>query len=185
MQDINLLQSKLKDRTKSWEQKTMLVSAFFAVIAAAVIVGAVGIYFLNNNTKKEMEKLKTENLAIEAELKSNQGQLSSAKGLQAQFVNIDTLAKTHIFWSEVFNELQQYSFKQSKLSIWQSTADGKAHIEGTVENISNLGKMILSLSTNPNFTSVKLRSVKTSSEQKAGYNFSVDMTFANELLKNR
>ncbi len=182
MQDINLLQSKLKDRTVSWDRKnSLIIGVLMAVLLAVLGYGGVLVY-LNSSTKTETAKLRAENTSIKAKLDSNQGELADAKGFQAQLQNIEQLTRTHVYWSGIFNLVQDTVLKRSEYDLVTMKTDGRVHVEGLTDTFTNLGKLILSLSSNPDVHDVHLLSAQRSSGQKAGYTFSLDYSINQALL---
>lgn len=182
MQEINLLQSKLRDRTETWERKNFLVSGFFAILVVAVLTLGGVFYFMNKNTKTEADRIKTENVEINNKLKSNQGQMATARALQAQFQNIEVLSEEHVFWTPILNEIQAATLKRTQFTLLTTTIDGKAHIEGLIDNLEDLSKLILGLSTNEELTNVKILSFNLSQDEMVRYKFAIEFGFKRELL---
>ncbi|MGE5297571.1 MAG: hypothetical protein ACM3KM_00200 [Acidobacteriaceae bacterium] len=177
MQEINLLQSKLKDRTESWERKNFLVTGFFAVLAVAVLAAGGIFMFMNKSTKSEIDRVKTENNRISTELKSTQGEMASAKSLQAQFDNINRLLKDHVYWIPLLDIMQAGTTKKTQYTLLSSTVDGKVHIEGLVDNMDELAKLVYSLSTNKDLLNVKLLSFNLSQDMLVRYKYAIEFEF--------
>ncbi|HYE22795.1 MAG TPA: hypothetical protein VD998_04380 [Verrucomicrobiae bacterium] len=185
MQEINLLQSKLKDRAQSWDRKNTAMSAIMGIITVAVLAAGGFLYFLNGNVVNQTDQLKTDNLSIQTKLDSSQGELVSAKNFQAQLKNIDTLLKGHVYWSGVFDELEATILKEAQYVVLSARSDLKMHAEGVVNSYTDLGKLILSLSTHENFSNVELLGVQRNSGQITGFRFALDFEVKPDLLRKQ
>jgi hypothetical protein len=185
MQEINLLQNKLKDRSEAWDRRNTVVGVVLGAVLVLVIAAGAFLYFLNSDTKSKTAEMQTENLSIQSKLDSSQGTLAEAKSFQAQLRNIDKLLAGHIYWSKVFDTAQETIIKNSQYSLFQAKTDGKVHIEGLVANMDNLGKLLLSLSTNPDLTGVKLISAQSNPGSTAGFRFAMDFVIKPELLTKK
>jgi hypothetical protein len=182
MQEINLLQNKLKDRSEAWDRRNTIVGVVLGAILVLVLAAGAFLYYLNSDAKTKASEIQTENLSIQSKLDSSQGSLASAKSFQAQLRNIDKLLTGHIYWSKVFDTAQTTIIKNSQYSLFQAKTDGKIHVEGLVSNMDSLGKLLLSLSTNPDLTGVKLISAQSNPGATAGYKFAMDFVIKPELL---
>ncbi|MBI4363590.1 MAG: hypothetical protein HY545_01955 [Candidatus Doudnabacteria bacterium] len=176
MQDINLLQSKVKDTTLNWQRRSR--SAINALVAIVIILAATGVtlFFLNQTTLSRFEGLKRQNIESQNNLNQRQQELSQAKSFQAQLKNLSYLTNAHIYWSSFFKELAAYTFNKAQYVAVEGDTSGKIHVEGNVESYADLGRLILGLSTSEKFKQVKLLSASPTSTEQAGYLFSIDLT---------
>ncbi len=185
MQDINLLQNKLKDRSASWDRKNTLITGLMSATLVGVLAFGGVLIYLNQDTKAQVVTVKTENASIKSKLESNQGDLAAAKGFQAQLQNIDQLAKSHVYWSGIFDLIQETALKKAEYKSITLKTDGRVHVEGITDGFNNLGKLVLSLSTNKDLHDTKLLSVQRSTGQQAGYTFSIDFSINQGLLTKK
>lgn len=183
MQDINLLQSKLKDKSETWDRRNNVIIVVFVIITLVVLAAGGFLYFLNQNAKKKTADLKTQNTSIQTKLDSSQGDLAEARGFQAQVQNIELLLNNHIYWTPVFDEIQKTVLKEAYYANMQATTDGKMHLEGITGSFEQVGKLILSLSTSPNLKNVKLLAIQQNSGQQSGFRFGIDLEANTQLLK--
>jgi len=182
MQDINLLQNKLRDRTASWDRKNTLITSILAIVFVVVLAPGGGLSFINKSTKEKIATIKTENASIKSKLDSNQGDLADAKGFQAQLQNIDQLTKSHVAWSGIFDVVQATMLKKAEYNNVTMKTDGRVHVEGVTDSFASLGKLLLSLSTNKDLHDVHLLSAQRSAGQVAGYVFSIDFAINQGIL---
>ncbi len=189
MQEINLLQTKLKDRAESYDRRNSLITGFLGVVVVAMLAGSGFLYYLNASAKTDISTIKAETAAIQTKLDSSQGELASARAFQAQLKNIEKLVGGHLNWTDTFIDFEESILQRSQQAVITSRSTGKFHIEGIVDNYTDLGKILLSLSTKtmdgqdqPVFTNVKLLSVLTNQAEKVGFRYSIDFEIKPELL---
>jgi Tfp pilus assembly protein PilN len=182
MQEINLLQNKLKDRSESWDRRNNLVSGVLIFLLIAV-AGLGGMFlYMNQSTQSKLDAVKADNVSIKSRLDSRQGDLASAKDFQAQLGNIDQILDHHIYWSAIFDQFQASILKKAKYATLQAKTNGNVHVEGLTDTYEDLGKLVLSLSTNEHLHDVRLLSAQVSSGQDAGYTFSIDFKINQDMF---
>jgi Tfp pilus assembly protein PilN len=175
MQEINLLQSKLSDKTTQWQKN----GRAFNIVLALIILGeliAGGTFFMFNQTVKEKnQNLIQANTVLKKDLADLDAGLKDARGFQAQSKNIATLLNSHVFWHGLLDEMAISTFKQGKYVTMLSDTTGVVHVEGLVASYTDLGKMLLSLETSKKFKSVRLLSTSQSTGDDAGILFSIEV----------
>jgi Tfp pilus assembly protein PilN len=180
MQEINLLQNKVKDRTLAFERSNRLVLAIFSVVVVIEIIGTVGFILLTRSANAKTETLKTESQQIQDAMNANQSDLSAAKALQAQLKNVKSLLSGHIYWSSFLDLLASVTpAKVLYHSLNGSIEEGVIHVEGVAPSYTEVGNLLLSFSTSPKFTNAKLLSVSPSQTTTFGFAFSIDLKVAN------
>jgi hypothetical protein len=184
MQEINLLQNRVKDKTLSWERRNRLIITLFTLILILEILAGAGLFFLTLSTNNEITTTQEKNQELQNAINSDQKELSLAKGLQAQLKNVKTLLNNHIHWSSFLSTMYSETTNKIKYtSISASYSDGKTHLEGIAPSYSDIGKLILSFSTSNNFKDIKLNSLAPSSGDTFGYSFVLEMKSQPELFK--
>jgi Tfp pilus assembly protein PilN len=184
MAEINLLQNKVKDRTLAFRRGNSVIITLFVLIFIAEIVAAMVLYLLTNSVSKQTSDKQNENQQIQAVLNGGQKDLVAAKNVQAQLKNMQTLLSNHIYWSGFFNQLGNVTpLKAEYTSFGGASSDGRIHLEGIAPSYTDVGKVLLSLSTSGKFSNVKLLSVNPSGGLTFGYNFSLEATAINSLFK--
>lgn len=182
MQEINLLQNKLKDTTVVWETRNKL---FINVLMLVVILEVAAIFafiFLGKKAEGQYSALRTENAAVQNELNQKQPPLTGAKAFQAQLKNIRFVLDSHVYWSVLFDELGKKTFNKAQYVSISSDVNGKIHLEGLVGSYTDLGKLILGLSQWDQASDVKLLSSNPSSGEFAGYVFSLEFKVNPEIF---
>jgi Tfp pilus assembly protein PilN len=181
--DINLLQNQLKDTTYVSVQRTKIVVWIGLVLLILLIGACVGLYLLKGQIDEKTSGLTESNSKLQLEVSSEQKGIGEAQAYQAQLSNISLLLKQHVFVSPLVDELAKYTYERAAYtSIDVTQGTGKIHIEGLVENYDGLGKLLLGLSTSPNFSNVKLLSILPSSAEKTGYLFSIDLYASSKMF---
>jgi Tfp pilus assembly protein PilN len=182
MQDINLLQNKLKDRTNQWEKNNRTIMVVLTIGLLAVLVATGMIYFLVKNAEESKAALDQENFNLQKKLTQMEAGMGLAKGFQAQSKNIARLLQSHVIWSAFMTELAGKTFKISQLNSMTTDTSGRAHMEGLAPTYTDLGKMLLALETSDKFESVTLSSTAQSTDAQAGIMFSLDLVAKQEVL---
>jgi Tfp pilus assembly protein PilN len=183
MQEINLLQTKIKDRNASWEKRSRLFTTVFSLVLILELVLTGGVYMLTNSKQSAVAAIEEESQKIQKRIDERQADLSSAKSFQAQLKNLRGIVDNHVYWSGFFDELGKRTYVKTQYMSLKAETDGKIHVEGLVSNYTDLGKLILGLNTSNKFSNVKLLSVQPSSQEASGYMFSLDLVASKDLLK--
>ncbi len=178
MADINLLENQLKDTTIVASRRSMLVIWVLTLVLVLLVVGGGAFYLFTRTLTTETTELTADNERLQKEIQRSSEDISKAKILQAKLANADLLLKNHIYISPVLDEIEEFTYKLSRYANVTVKETGKIHLEGSVSSYSDLGKLLLGLSTSKYFESVQLLAVVTADN---GYGFSVDMKASNEL----
>jgi Tfp pilus assembly protein PilN len=182
MQEINLLQNKIKDKSNQWENHNRLAIVLLSLIVVAELVGSGIFYTLKSKAEKAQAELTLQNASIQKDLDSKSGQLTQAKGFQAQSKNISVLLDSHVAWSELMNELATKTLKQARFLSLTSETSGVIHIEGLTPNYVNLGKLILALEQSEHIERVNLDSTAPSNSDFAGVIFSLEVVVERDIF---
>ena len=176
MAEINLLQNRLKDTTNAWEKQGRLIIGILSAILILLIAAGLVLFFFNKNLQTQSASLTSENQDLQNKLTGEQSNLGDAKVFQAQLVNLHTLINSHTFMSPFFDELSKVTYIKAQYDTIDINESGKVHVEGKVPSYSDLGKLLLGLSTSTQFKNVQLLSVLPSAGANNAYEFSVDFT---------
>jgi Tfp pilus assembly protein PilN len=178
MQEINLLQNKLKDKTNQWEKNNRVVIGLLSFVLLAILAAIGMIYMLNKNAQDAKLVLDQENINLQKQLDKMEDDMVLARGFQAQSKNIVTLLDTHVIWSNLMKEVSDSTFKLTRFMNMTTNTSGIIHVEGITASYTDLGKIILALETSEQVESVALVNSTQSSEGQAGIVYSLDV-FAN------
>jgi hypothetical protein len=182
MQEINLLQNKLKDKTNQWEKNNRVAVAILSFVLLAVAAAAGMIYMLANNAEESKLALDQENVGIQSRLNRMEQDMVLAKGFQAQSKNISTILATHVIWSEFMKEVAAKTLKTSRYMSMSANTSGLIHVEGITPDYTQLGKIILALQTSEDIESVQLLSTAQSTTALGGIMYSLDIRANQEAL---
>jgi Tfp pilus assembly protein PilN len=184
MQEINLLQNKVKDRTLQYEKSNRLVIGLFTMLMLLEVAAFGGLYYLNTSTKSKITAVKVENTKIQNDINSNKTDVTKAQGLQAQLKNVRTLLVNHVSWGSFFDRVGSVTPDNIQIrGINGAASDGKFHVEGLASSYQDIGRLLLALATSDNFDSVKLRNVSPGTTAKFGYGFSMELVVKPNIFK--
>jgi Tfp pilus assembly protein PilN len=182
MQEINLLENRVKDTSQVWAKRNQL----FMTIVVLVLILEIGLiavfYLLSKNLDKQIQAISTENSVIQTSINKSQPKLLNAQSFQAQLKNVRSLLDSHIYWSGLFDELAEFTVTNASYANFKSNTLGEIHVEGVANSYTDLGKLILGLNTSGNFDNVKLLSVAPSTGIESGFKFSLDLVASQELF---
>ncbi len=177
MQEINLLQNRVKDTTFVWQKQGKLILVILALILFLIVAGSVALFFLNQSLEKKTADVLADNQSIQRQLSEQQKNLGDAKAFQAQLVNLKVLLENHSYLSPLLDELAKITYQKAQYVTLDVAESGKIHVEGTINSYTELGKLLLGLSTSDKFKDVKLLSISPSSgTTSAAYVFALDMS---------
>lgn len=180
MADINLLQNQLKDTTLTASRRSMTAIWILTFVLVVLVLGGGALYLLTRNLTTESSQLTTDNTRLQKEIQNSSEDIDKAKVLQAKLSNASLLLKNHIHISPLLDEIEEFTYRASKYVNISIDEVGLIHLEGTVSSYSDLGKLLLGLSTSEYFESVRLLSVAGGSEANT-YHFSINMKATAEL----
>lgn len=182
MQEINLLDNKLKDNSQVWQKRNQLLSTIFILVLILELGLMAAFFLLSKGLDNKIQDVITSNNNIQADINRSQENLSSAKGFQAQLKNVRTILDSHVYWSGFFEEVSNFTLKNLSYANFQGEINGKIHLEGVTESYTQLGKLILGLNSSDKFDEIKLLSVNPATGETSGYVFSIDLTASKELF---
>lgn len=185
MQDINLLQNKLKDTAEVWQKRNKIFVMIFVIVILAEIGFFASLMILNNKTKANLESVKSASAEIQTNINVKQPDLSHAKAFQAQLKNLRFVTEAHIYWSRFFDELSAFTFNKATYANIAADIQGKVHLEGRIATYKDLGKLILGISTSDKFKNVRLRSSLPTTGDFSGYSFSLDLEAVKDVFNNK
>lgn len=180
MPEINLLQNRLQDTTYVSVRRTKTVVYLALFLLLLILGGGAGLYVLTNDVNTQKTAVLQSNADLQKQLTEGNSKLGNATTYQAKLSNVETLLTEHIFISPLLAEIEKYTYLKARfVSVDLDQSTGKIHIDGVVDSYQGLGKLLLALSTSPNFKNVKLLSV---SPAGTGFTFGVDMVANKDLF---
>jgi hypothetical protein len=183
MQEINLLENRIKDAHTTWKKHTRIYITILSVILVLIIGGVVLLYLYNNNLVSQKDELVQENQGLKLKLDSNSEDKTAAKNFQAQLGNMRYLVDNHVYFTPFFEELSETTFIRAKYSSLTVSTDGVVHLEGEVNDYNDLSKLLLGLSTSSKIKNVKLLGSKPGQGEKKSLSVSINFTAINVFNK--
>jgi len=184
-QEINLLENRIHDTSQVWQNQNKLIMTVLAVILIIVLGLGTVLFLLSQSIVKQTDQVVADNKTIQDKMSSQQADLADATTLQAQLANLHTLINGHVYFSPFLAELSKMTFQKAQYLNLDATPDGKIHIEGRIDNYTNLGKLVLGLSTSSKFSNVKLLSAVPSTGVNSGYLFSLNLNASSDLFSKK
>jgi Tfp pilus assembly protein PilN len=181
-QEINLLENRLHDTTNIWQKQNKLMLTILVVILVGLLGLGLVFVFLNRSVAQKIGQVEADNKAIQAQIDSQQITLIDAKTFQAQLINLHALVDQHFYWSSLLDELSKMTHQKAQYVTLDAGVDGSMHIEGRVDKYSDLGKLLLGLSTSKEFTKIKLLTTTPSTGANSGFLFSLNLTASPNLF---
>ncbi len=177
MQEINLLQTRTRviSTTQAWENqsKIFLIILWLALLGLAIAGG--GLFYLTNQAETKSASVTQTNTQLENQLLQKQGSLNEAKVLQAQLQNLDQLISNHIYISGLLNEIEKMTYQKAQYLTMNASENGTVRLEGRTASYTDLGRLLLGLSTGEQFTNVKLLTATPSKDETNSYIFAIEM----------
>ena len=182
MPEINLLQNRIKDTTYSSQRQTRSVLVVLTVILILLAAVGAGLLLFSKSLRQKLGDLASQNTALQAQLDKEQGQIASAKTLQAQFANVRTLVNNHTYLTPLLDEIGKMTYIRTQYVTLDITNNGNVHLEGKVPDYASLAKLILGLNTSNHFKNVRLLSVTPSAGAVNSFVFAIDLNASSGLF---
>src|SRR3989344_3969939 len=128
MQEINLLNNRLKDTTHVWEKRNQFLTTIFTLVLILEIGLGLVFFLLTQGLENRIKETVAGNNALQKEINQAQNELSSAKSFQAQLKNIKALLDNHIYWSSFFEEMSDFTLNSVTFNSFQGSLKGKIHL---------------------------------------------------------
>lgn len=183
MQEINLLRNQLRDTTAIWQTRNKIFITLL-VLLLIVEIGLSVVFFLLNRSYAQQVVLVNDNKdQLNTQIKAKEKDLGPAQAFQAELINLNSLSDKHVYWSKFFDELASKTYSNARFLNIQGNLAGLIHLEGEVKNYTDLGKLILALSTSDKFADVKLNSSRPSKGKTTSLIFALELIVKPELFK--
>lgn len=182
MAEINLLKNELRKGSILGRGG---VFTFYIVIGifAVELLGYGGMAFYQRAMEKERVTVEAGTTNVDLEIGKLDKDLKDAVAKQRRLANLAILLGHHIHWSGVFEELEDFTYKQASYSSFESDiAKNQIRLSGLVPSYTDLGKLILGLKQSENIKDVTLQSSGLSRSEQAGFSFVLELVFDSKLL---
>ncbi|HEX5429484.1 MAG TPA: PilN domain-containing protein [Patescibacteria group bacterium] len=184
MQEINLLQNKIKDRTLQYERSNRIVLVIFTLIVLAELASVGGLLLLTKSTNSKSADVAAKSADIQNSMDSSQSDLTTAKGVQAQLKNVSAILTNRLYWTSFFDQISSFIPTNVQLNnISGENQDNQFQLQGTAPSYSDVGRIILAFSTSDKFHDVKLTTLAPSGGTTAGFDFGLSFTVDNSIFK--
>ena len=185
MEEINLLQNKIKDTSFAWQKQSRIITGILsAVLIIFASLGAVFFMLARSNNEK-LAQAQTRGQEIQKDISKKDPEVNVATSFQAQLANLKTLVNAHTYLTPLLTELGKSTYIKSQYVSLDVKDDGKIHLEGRTASYDDLGKLVLGLTTSQEFKNVRLMSVVPSTGTTNAYQFSIDMEANKEIFQKK
>lgn len=182
--EINLLRNELKERGPLKFAGKSYVPLYLALGVLALEAAAFGgLTYYQTTINREINAAEMDEAELDFEMRQTDAALKEAVGYQARLANFKTLLDTHIFWSPVFEELGNYTYKLVSYDTFQGdTQKNRIVVTGTAPTYRDIAKLILGLKKTDKFTDISFQAGGASKGDKAGFGFLLDIGLDPKLL---
>lgn len=185
MEEINLLQNKIKDTSFAWQKQSRIFTGILSVILIILIGLGAAFFLLTKSTNEKLAQAQTRGQEIQKNISSRDAEVNEATSFQAQLSNLKTLVSGHSYLTPLLTELNKSTYVRSQYVSLDVKDDGKIHLEGRTSSYDDLGKLVLGLTTSKEFKNVRLMSVVPSTGKTNAYQFSIDMEANKEIFTKK
>lgn len=184
MAEINLLKSISEER-KPFSLGGSRSRALY--IMAAILILEILIYggfiFYERYLAKKILAAEKKAAELNFEIGKMDHQRSEAISFQSRLLNLEALLDNHVFWSALFKELEDFTYKFAIYNSLQiNEGENKILLAGNISSYTDLSKLILGLKKSSKVLDVVLQSSGQEEGEKSGYSFTLEVTFDPRLL---
>jgi len=183
MQEINLLRNQVRDTTAVWQTRNKVLISLLAVLIIIEVGLGVVFLLLNQSYTTQAQLVNDSKDQLNTKIKAKEANLGPAQAFQAELINLKSLSAKHIYWSKFFDELAGKTYTNARFLNIQGDLTGMINLEGEVKNYTDLGKLILALSTSNKFQEVRLTSSRPSKAKIITLIFSLQLVVKPEIFK--
>lgn len=185
MAEINLLRNELQTNRQLSLNRAGKIAAYI-VITLVILEGLFygGLLLYEYGMNKKIMALEQENANTDLEISKTEKDRLKAIALQSRIKGLDLLLDQHIFWSEIFKELEKVTYKQAKFSgLEGDEGEQRIIVSGEVASYEDLAKLILGLKTSGQIKDVTLENSALASGEEQVYSFSLELKFDPKILQ--
>lgn len=142
-------------------------SSFGAVVwlllAILILVGTIfgSLYYFEKQKITQKTDIEFQIKEIDQKVEDRSENLNQVLGVQFSLNQVSSMLDDHIRFSQVWDELAEYTLKEVRFSTLQATTEPEKFIVGGgSSNFAQLGRVLLGLEFSPNFSKIKLLSSK-------------------------
>lgn len=187
MQEINLLQKESgssKEFTLNFRRGGNLTFYVFLALLVLEVGAYLWLGFSQRQVSGQMTTLEQRAATIDLEISKVSEARGAALSAQVRLKNFEILLASHLFWSKVFTELENVTYKPIHFeSLQVDQVNHRFMLKGFTPSQTDLAKLMAGLQTSPSIQDVNLRSMSAQTGEESGYSFSMDATFDPKLLK--
>ena len=184
--EINLLRNSLKERTSLGLGGPKSMVPLYIVIAFLVLeAGAfVGFMYYNKSVERKVNAAEVEASQLDLQMRKTDTELKEAISYQVRLTDFKDLLTSHVFWSPLFDELGDFTYKPLRFDTFQADFQkSRMVVTGIAPTYRDMAKLILGLKKSDQFTEILFQSGGAAQGDVSGYSFLLDIGFDPKLLK--
>jgi len=110
--------------------------------------------------------------------------VSGADTLQVQLASLGQLLDDHVYWTELFWQLEASSLKNNTIDILQATGPGKIDLQGSIPSYNDLAKQMVAYQSNDFFKGSNLNNaiLTTAEDGTNSISYSMELWLAENAL---
>lgn len=189
MAEINLLKNELKS-SKSFMPSFSAggsMKAFYVVLSifGLVILAYFGLGFYQSQIENDINRLEEESVVVELALSEIEESHKAAVAAQQRLLNLQVLLDNHVFWSNLFEELEDFTYTEATFTTMQvdNQSGNRLLTTGEVSTFTDLGKLMKGLLLSEYITEVELTNTGQSDSEVVAVKFGLDITFDLKLIE--
>ncbi|OGE78936.1 MAG: hypothetical protein A2751_00125 [Candidatus Doudnabacteria bacterium RIFCSPHIGHO2_01_FULL_46_14] len=184
--DINLLKNELSQRAPLGFSGPKSLLPLYLVIGLLVVEGlAFGtLLYYKKSIDRLVNAAELESSQLDLQMRQTETQLKDAISYQGRLNNFKNLLNSHIFWSPLFKELGDFTYKPVSFDTFQADIQkNRIVVTGSAPTYRDIAKVILGLKKSEKFTDIIFQSGGVSKGEETGFGFSLDIGFDPKLLR--
>lgn len=186
MSGINLLNSESQGGG-GFVSENRAHSRFLPIVVGLValeILALAGILIWSKVIDRQVTNTKQEIAQVGIEIEGLNEQRMAAVSAQRRLRSLQGLLREHLYWSQAFQELENFTHQASFYDDLQgSFLENKLILSGTSPSFTDMAKLMRGLEQSPHISDVVLQSTNVSTDEQGGFSFRIEATFDEALIR--
>lgn len=181
MANVNLIPEDQAQKPSLAKYSNM--GLILAIVIVAAVVG--GMFIYQRVLIVREEKIQKEIQQVQFEQEQYADVAAEAGTLQKQLSGLKSLLDNHVYWSELFWQLEETSLPDTVVTSMQADESGSVAMTGLSGSYGNLAKQIVAYMTSPFFTGYTLGSASlvADADGSSSVEYNLDLTIEKSALQ--
>ena len=180
MANVNLIPES-EGKKASWARLN-ITGLIIVIIVVALVLG--GMFVWQRVLVVREESIISEVDKVMAEQEKYADIVAEADTLQVQLASLNQLLDDHVYWTELFWQLEASSLKNNTIDILQATKPGKVDLQGSIPSYNDLAKQMVAYQSNDFFNETKLNNaiLTTAEDGTNSISYSMELWLSGDAL---